>query len=331
MISKSYLVEQNHDFFNKNKSILFYGENLGLKNDFKKNISKSFTTKIIKKSQEEILKNQELFFENIFNISLFDENKIFIIEDVTDKFLDVFQNIEKTLDENKIFLFSNILDKKSKLRNYFEKSKELNTVACYQDNVISIKKIIQKKLNSFSNLSPENINIIAENCNLQRDKLYNEIDKIKTYFSDFRINTEKLKILLDLKTNDDFNLIRDEALNGNKKTTNKLLSETVFDYEKNVFYLNIFNQRFYKLAEILKDNPKKNNIESLIENLKPPIFWKDKPVLINQLRKWDPKKINTMLKKSYNLEIKLKSNSTINHNLLIKMLIVDICRLANAS
>ena len=37
------------------------------------------------------------------------------------------------------------------------------------------------------------------------------------------------------------------------------------------------------------------------------------------------------ISENYDLEIKLKSNSTINHNLLIKMLVVDICRLANAS
>ena len=33
MISKSYLIEQDKQFLMKNKSVLFYGENLGLKND----------------------------------------------------------------------------------------------------------------------------------------------------------------------------------------------------------------------------------------------------------------------------------------------------------
>ena len=125
-------------------------------------------------------------------------------------------------------------------------------------------------------------------------------------------------------------MIRDEALNGNKKAINKLLSETVLENDKNIFYLNSFNQRLYKLAEILK-NKKNSNVESIIENIKPAIFWKDKPIIIEQLRKWNLKKINDVLNKSYDLEIKLKSNSAINHHLLIKMLVVDICQLANAS
>lgn len=330
MISKSYLIEQNKEFLKKNKSVLFYGENLGLRNDFKRNITHLFKAKVIKRSQDEILKNQDIFLEDILNISLFNEEKVFIIDDANDKFFDIFQKVEKKIDENKVFLFSGILDKKSKLRNYFEKSKEFNTVACYQDNIISIKKIIQNKLNGFSNLNNETINIIAENCNLDRDKLYNELDKIKIYFSNLKIDNEKLKDLLDLKTNDDFNLIRDEALNGNKVAINKLLSESILENDKNVFYLNLFNQRFYKLAEMLKSK-QTSSIENLIENTKPPIFWKDKPIITNQLKKWNLSKINKILKKSYDLEIELKSNSNINHNLLIKMLVIDICQLANVS
>ena len=330
MISKSYLVEQDINFLKNNKSILFYGENLGLKNDFKKNISSFFQVKIIKWSQEDIQKKQNIFFEEILNESLFDKNKIFILDDISDKFLEIFQSIEKNINNNKVFLFSNNLDKKSKLRNYFEKSKEFNTVACYPDSIISIKKIIQNKLKTFSNLNNENINIIAENCNLDRDKLYNEIDKIKIYFSDLKIDTEKLKILLNLKINDNFNLIRDEALNGNKIATNKLLSETIFQNDKNIYYLNSFNQRLYKLAELL-NNRHNSSIENLVENSKPPIFWKDKAIIINQLKKWDLKKINNILKKTFDLEIKLKSDSSINHHLLFKMLILDVCQLANVS
>jgi DNA polymerase III subunit delta len=330
MIYKSYLAEQSKSFLTENKLVLFYGENLGLKNDFKRRIFHSLKDKIIRKHQEEILKNKDNFFEEVLNFSLFGENKIFLIDDVNDKFIDILHKIENKIDQNKIFLFSNILDKKSKLRNYFEKSKEMNVVACYQDNIITIKKIVRNELNSYNNLNNENINIIAENCNLDRDKLYNEIEKIKIYFSNLKIDTEKLKILLDLKVNEDFNLVRDEAINGNKVQINRLLSDTVLDNDKNIMYINTFNQRFYKLAEILQ-NKNNSRIESIVENIKPPIFWKDKPTIINQLKKWNSKKINTVLKKSYDIELRLKSNSTINHNLLIKMLILDICQLANAS
>ena len=47
------------------------------------------------------------------------------------------------------------------------------------------------------------------------------------------------------------------------------------DSEKNIFYLNIINQRLEKLLQIY--NTDNSKIEEAISSLKPPIFWKDKP------------------------------------------------------
>ena len=61
MISKSYLLENNIDQIDKNL-ILFYGENLGLKDDFKKKIKlNNKKIKIVNFTQEEILKNENFF------------------------------------------------------------------------------------------------------------------------------------------------------------------------------------------------------------------------------------------------------------------------------
>ena len=70
-------------------------------------------------------------------------------------------------------------------------------------------------------------------------------------------------------------------------------------------------------------------IDNRINSLKPPIFWKDKPNFIAQVKKWD-KKINNALEKTYILEKEIKSNSLINKNVLVKKLIIDICQIANA-
>ena len=145
-----------------------------------------------------------------------------------------------------------------------------------------------------------------------------------------KVITRKLENLLNLRVNDDFNNLKDEALKGNKIETNRLISDTVMNNEKNILYLNIINQRLTKLYQICELNNKKNNIEKVVNDIKPPIFWKDKPTIIMQAKKWNKNKISDALKKTYNLEMKLKSNSSINHQVLIKKLVVDICEIANA-
>ena len=329
MISKSYLLEK--DLTNlKKKCVLFFGENLGLKEDFKRNIKKiNKEFKTLSFSQDEILKDKEILFTELKNISLFEEKKIFFVNDVSDKILDTIQDLEKDIIDQSIFLFSGILDKKSKIRNYFEKSKSFLAVPCYSDNEISIKKIIIEKLSGFKNLTPNIINLIINKTNLDRNKLHNELEKIITLFNDKEINTNKLEIFLDDAINEDFNLLKDQALLGNKARTNELLSDTVILDEKNIFYLSLINQRLARLQEFNELSNGKN-IEITIDNLKPPIFWKDKPNFLRQAQMWNKKKIHKLQKQTYQLEIKVKSNSIINKNLMMKKLIVDICQIANS-
>ena len=328
MIYKSYLIEENINLINKNL-FLFYGENLGLKEELKKNIKfENKNAEIINFIQDDVLKNEEAFFSEIFNVSLFQSEKIYFINEANDKIFNIVEKIENKINDIKIFFFSEVLDKRSKLRNHFEKSKNSGVAACYPDNEISIRKKIQQKLKGFEGLSAENINIIINSCGLDRVKLNNEIYKVITYFSDKKIKSDKLELLLDLKINDDFNLLKDEALNGNKLKTNKLLSDTIIETEKNVLYLNIINQRLNKLAEVIKIS-KNTNLENAISLIKPPVFWKDKPLFISQSKKWSSSKIKEILNKTYNLEIEIKSNSVLNKNILMKKLLIDICQLAN--
>ena len=324
---KSYIIEQNISKLDKNIN-LFFGENLGLKNDFKKKLKNlNIKEKIIRLNQDDIL-NNNLLISEINNVSLFNEKKIFFIENVNDKILDLIIDVEKIISEQKIYLFSDILEKKSKLRTYFEKSESCSLIACYEDNEITIRQIIETRLSGFEGLNQQNKNIIFDNCNMNRVKLNNELDKIITLFHDRKIETEKLEKLLDTRINDNFNDIKDQALLGNSKKTNDLLSTTVIEPEKNMLYLNMINQRLNKLLDINKIEGA--NLEMKINKLKPPIFWKDKKNFIDQAKKWDNKKIKNLIKKTYGIEMILKSNGLINKECLIKKFIVDICYLANA-
>ena len=332
MIFKSYILEQDIQPANNHKIFLFYGENQGLKKEFKKNLrTQNKNQEILNLFQDEIIKNKNILINEINNKSLFNEKKIIFINQVNDKILDIIDGIIGNIQDEKIFLFSDILEKKSKLRNYFEKSKSCGITACYQDNEITIRKIIMKRLNGYQGLTSQVVNLIIENTDLDRNKVNNEIDKIISCFKDKKIDLKKIDLLIDMRTNDDFNLLKDEALNGNRIKTNRLLADTVFEVENNIYYLSSINQRINKLNEIESIKQENSNIESLISDLKPPVFWKDKQILIEQSRKWNKKKLQTALKKTYNTELEIKSNASIRKDLLIKNLIIELCTAANSA
>ena len=324
---KSYIFENNIRNL-KNNIALFYGENLGLKSDFKNKIKNiNLGSDFINLNQEEIFKDFNLFYENFFNISLFGENKIYFINEVNDKILEIIKELENKIDNQKIYLYSENLDKKSKLRNYFEKSKKLAIIPCYVDSDITLKRIINETLKDFKGLTTENINTIINSTNLNRVKLINELIKIKTFFSNKIIENSKLVELLNLNENENFEDLRDAALCGSENKTNQLLNETVIDSEKAFFYLNNVNYRLTRIKEAISNS--ENSLEENINTMKPPIFWKDKTKFLTQAKKWNIIKIQNILGKTFDLELKIKSNGNFSKNILIKKLMVDICILAN--
>ena len=135
---------------------------------------------------------------------------------------------------------------------------------------------------------------------------------------------------MNLKVNDSFDLIKDQALVGNKTKTNKLMSDTILEDGKNIFYLNVINQRLMKLLKV-NEIAKDSNLEDAIGKIKPPIFWKDKTIFNIQAQKWDIIKLKKILDQTYKLELLIKSNSQISQALLIKNLLINMCCLANAS
>ena len=73
MIFKSYILEQNFQPINNCKVFLFYGENQGLKKEFKEKLKiENKDQEILNLFQDEIVNNKSILLNEITNKSLFD-------------------------------------------------------------------------------------------------------------------------------------------------------------------------------------------------------------------------------------------------------------------
>lgn len=333
MILKSYIVEKNIHILDSYQSILLYGQNEGIKSDIRDKIKKANKeAEVINFFESEIFKDKNIIYKNIANESLFYEKKVIFIQEASDK---IFNEIEAGLQENnpniKICIFSDNLEKKSKLRSLFEKEKNLAIFACYEDNERTLINYINTELNEFKGLTGEIINLIITNSSLNRKIIQNEIIKIKHFFVEKIINKEHILEILNIKSNTNFDEIRDNALMGKRDKINRLLSEVNLVSEESFLYLNSFNYRIMKLVEIEKANKIFNDYEKTLDNFKPPVFWKDKPIYLQQLRKWNLNKLNKAANKIGETEIFIKKNSHIKSDLIIKNLIISILKEATVS
>ena len=182
MIIKHYELK---NYLNKNINyFLFYGQNSGLiEESINNDLKPIFSKNIFQYEESEILTDIDNFREGIFNKSFFENDKLIIVNRVSDKILNTIKEISEEKDENlKIILKSGSLEKKSKLRNFFEKNKNLIIVPFYEDTYQSLLILAQKFFRENKiRISTQNINYIVEKSKGNRINLKNELEKIENF------------------------------------------------------------------------------------------------------------------------------------------------------
>tara|TARA_B100000989_G_scaffold210502_1_gene159686 strand:+ start:2622 stop:3614 length:993 start_codon:yes stop_codon:yes gene_type:complete len=321
MIIKNYQLESND--ISKYNFFLFYGDNEGLKNEKTNYILKTTNYKKFLYYEKEVLNDIENFSNSLITKSFFDDKKVVIIKNTTDKIMNLLKNlINRKIEEIIIVLDAGSLDKKSKLRNFFEKEKKLACIPFYPDDFKSLNFISQnffreKKIR----ISQEIINLIVERSNGDRQHLKNELEKIDLYIANKnKIEFSEIIKLTNLGKNYDISELVETCLAKNQKKISKIINENNFSSEDTIVIIRTFllkTKRLLHLSKNMKSNP---NLESVISNYKPPIFWKEKEIVKQQLKMWSEKSLDKLINEIINTEFLIKKNVNISLSILLNFI-----------
>ena len=311
MIVKSFEIDKKA--FDKQSIFLVYGENEGLKSEVVEILQKKLSGVIEKFDETQIINNNELFYEKLLNQSLIEKEKIIVINRCSEKIYGIIESItDRILLDTKIILNANSLEKKSKLRILFEKSKKLVIIPTYKDTSLSLIEIAKKFFNNYKiSISQETINLLVNRCNGDRGHLKSELDKILIYIQDKKnINLEEIFKLTNLSENFSINELVDTSLSKNFQKTSEIINESNYKLEDGIIILRTYLQRAKRLLNIYEKQNNSTNWDSLINDHKPPIFWKDKPIIKKQLENWSKSKIKDLIDNINKTEIYLKKSSS---------------------
>jgi len=312
MILKSYETKKIN--INLNKIVLFYGQNEGFKEEeILKILSINKDKNLIRYDEKQILDNSEIFYNDILSKSLFEKEKIIIINRATDKIVNIITDLlEKDISDISIIINSNILEKKSKLRSLFEKNKKLICVAFYPDSQDILTKLTYNffKENNIA-ISQENINLIVNRCNGDRGALKNELNKIQFFVKNKKkLSTENLLKLTNLIENYSISELVDNYLAKNQKKIVSILNENNFSNEDCIIITRTLLNKLKRLIKLSKDFNENKSLDKTISNAKPPIFWKDKEIVKQQINNWSPNQINKAIVNINEIELQIKKNYT---------------------
>jgi len=324
MISKHFEVKKIKDKYNY---FLFYGENEGLKNEIImscfNNFSKENTYKYFEK---DIIVNEQLFFENILSKSFFEKEKLILVFEITDKILNIIKEaINKKITDTKIILIAKKLDKKSKIRGFFEKEKNTLTTPFYEDTLQTLLILTKKKLSENKIfLSQEQLNFIIERSQGDRIILNNELEKIISFSKNKKINFDDIIRLTNLGENYSASELIDNLLSKNRKKTLNILNENISSSDENILIIKTFLYKLKRLKQLKLEFNNNDDLEKTVNSFKPPIFWKDKKVLKEQIKMWNLIDIQKLIKKVDETEFLIKKNPQISNQLLNNMVLDQI-------
>jgi DNA polymerase-3 subunit delta len=330
MILKSFELNKlklnNHNFY------LFYGDNEGLKEETINNLfEKNYTNKIHRYEEKEVLENTDNFFNSILTKSFFDNEKLIIINRCTDKIKTILDElIEKNPDDIQFILNTKNLEKKSSLRKLFEKEKSIICVPFYEDNNQTLNSIISLFFrNKKIPISQQLINILIERSRGDRKNLKNELEKIENFSSNKKnINLEEIVKLTNLADNYSASELVDHSLAKNTRKTVAILNENNYSDEDNIIIIRTLLTKLKRLVKIYELVNEKNNIEQAISAYKPTIFWKDKPLVTQQIKSWKKNLLENLIYKTNEIELLIKKNGSLAKNILSDF-IIDNSRKAN--
>ena len=323
MIVKSFeltkKIPKNINFF------LLYGSNLGLIEEIiNKFLKPIFSKNLFIYDEIDLLKNPSQFYEEIFNKSFFDNDKLLIINRATDRILSIIETlVTKNLDDLKIIIKSDILEKKSKLRIFFEKNKDVIVTPFYEEThqqlaSIAINFFKEKKIA----ISSKSLNLILEKVGSDRMSLNNEMQKIYYFYqTEKKVCFDDIKKLINLGKNYNVSELVDQCLIKNKSKVLKMINDNYFSSDDNIAIIKSFINKLKRLKIIQNKVSANSNFETATKFIYPPIFWKDKEIIKNQIKIWSLKEINKLIKKTNQIELSIKKNSQISNFLIFNFII----------
>jgi len=167
--------------------------------------------------------------------------------------------------------------------------------------------------------------LVIERSKGNRINLNNELEKIFLFSKKNNIiNFDNISKLTNLFENYDFAELVDSCLLKNRKKTINILNENNPNSEDNILILRSFLFKLKRLKKLKTKMDNTKNIDQTLNTFKPPIFWKEKEVVKQQLKQRTLSDIKFLIKKVNNLEFLIKKNSQTSGQILNNFILENL-------
>ncbi len=298
--------------------MLIYGADSGLVRERNEKISKAilgadFSDPFAKLelSEAELLADPARLCDELSAVSMMNPRRVIIVRDAGNNFTKVIEPALPYLHkDNYLIILADELTGKSSLRLLFEKEQSCAALACYKDEMRDVHAVIRKKFDEAAiSYDREVLDYLASQLGNDRYVTYQELDKLVLYAGDEKkITLEDARQLIDynqaLQLDDIVNSVADRNLAALEKNITQHLREGT----QPIMYLRALQRYFNRLYAIRAQMDTGQSAESVVSSLRPPVFFKQQPVLIRHANSWGIENIVKALKLLITAELDCKTS-----------------------
>ncbi|MDC1375773.1 DNA polymerase III subunit delta [bacterium] len=313
------LLDNNNNSLNN--IFLLYGPNFGLINLLYKktidilsiNLNDPFN--VSKIDGQEFKDNPSVLNDNISTFSM-SKDKRTVLLDLT--YITINKTIEskilETLKEKSndylLLIKANNLGSTNVLVKFIEKLDNGVLVPCYDQDIKKVNIKISRLFNQYGfTFSADFVSKLSSNFHLDSSINLMEMKKLENFLIDNKDVTEEniLSLMVD-NVNISLNQIIQLCSSGKIQEALYYLDKIYENSSTAINITRLFVKHFRIIEKILLAVENGSNISDTINNIKPPVFFKDRPTLALQCKLWSLKKVNIIFKRLIEIETKCKSS-----------------------
>lgn len=306
---------------NTYKLILFYGPNFGLVEVLYNNaiealsINKDDPFTVSKIDGNDFKENPSLLYHNISTFGMMSDKRTVLLNLFSVTINKTIENIiidalkEETYNFE-IIIKANNLGSQNTLVKYIENFKKGLLIPCYEESRFNNKAAILKLLNKYNLAFSDNF-ISSLSSKFSNNSLTNkmELEKLENFLiNNNDVSESMLYSLIIDNVEVNINKIINFCVSGNPQEALLYLDKIYDKSNTTIILTKNFIKHFKLIEKILLYIENGMNLTDAINNIKPPIFFKDKPLITFQCKLWSLRKINIIFKRLIDIELKFKTN-----------------------
>ncbi len=227
-----------------------------------------------------------------------------------DKLTAIIRDAAHALHENVFLLVTaGELSTRSPLRDWFEKAPQAAAIACYRDEARDIQAIINRCFSEERITAGRDVvDYLCASLGNDREVTRSELEKIVTYTGRGNaLSLEEAGALVDYSRDTQLDDIVMAAADKNISTLDAMLTVHLREGTAPIAYLRALTRYFNRLYFIKSQATAGYDIETVIANLKPKVFYKHVPLITRHARNWGLEQIIRALKLLISAELSCKT------------------------